>query len=189
MQVPADQAQASAGSTTPVATYRGHGGSVLDVSVSPSGTAFVSASQDKTLRIWPTGKSCFTAHSDKLIGLRPLAHRSDRLLGAGAELAAQAAERSPQPTCSKKKQKLQNGDAVLKGGAEIDNISELTGHSDAATSIVWTAGDAIYSGSMDHSVTALSHLLTSVKSLHGTWHSCPNCVCCCRSGNGMQRRG
>ena len=104
-------------------------------------------------------------------------------------MAAQAAERNPQPTGSKKKQKLQNGQAILKSGAEIDNISELTGHSDAATSVVWTAGDAIYSGSMDHSVRALPRLLASVKSLHGTLNSWPHCVRCCRSGNGMQRRG
>lgn len=37
--------------------YKGHGGSVLDVAAAPSGERFVSASQDKNLRVWPTGQA------------------------------------------------------------------------------------------------------------------------------------
>lgn len=53
LQVPSRAAHES----TQVAVYKGHGGSILDVAAAPSGERFVSASQDKNLRVWPTGQA------------------------------------------------------------------------------------------------------------------------------------
>ena len=53
MQVPSEPAHLRR--ATCAAVYKGHSGSVLGIAAAPSGDHFVSASQDKTLRIWPTG--------------------------------------------------------------------------------------------------------------------------------------
>ena len=51
-----------------MAEYKGHSYSVWDVSVNASGTYFVSASLDRTLRLWNTEYACplriFAGHND-----------------------------------------------------------------------------------------------------------------------------
>ena len=56
VQIPEDPAQLRRTGTACAAVYKGHGGSVLDLAAAPGGDKFASASQDKTLRIWPTGQ-------------------------------------------------------------------------------------------------------------------------------------
>lgn len=55
LQIPRDAAQLRQAGNSCAAVYKGHGGSVLDLAASPEADKFVTASQDKTLRIWPTG--------------------------------------------------------------------------------------------------------------------------------------
>lgn len=74
-------------------------------------------------------------------------------LAAGDAMAAEAAEKGTAP--STKRLKLKDGGKALIGGVEVEPSFELMGHTDAATSVTWTAGGHIYSGSMDHSVSPL----------------------------------
>ena len=68
------------------------------------------------------------------------------LMGAQEELQEEG---------TKKKQKGRGGKPLPSQAVEVKHHSELTGHTDAATAVLWTEPEYIHSGSMDHSVSAL----------------------------------
>lgn len=57
---------------------------------------------------------------------------------------------------TKKKRKSGSGKSLPAQAVEVGHHSELTGHTDAATSVIWMEPETLHSGSMDHSVSSSS---------------------------------
>lgn len=53
----------------------------------------------------------------------------------------------------KKKRKAGSGRALNAQAPEIAHASELSGHNDGVTSVIWSTPETITSGSMDHTVS------------------------------------
>lgn len=75
-------------------------------------------------------------------------------IGTGDSVLEGASELQEEGT--KKKRKSGSGNSLLAQAVEVGHHSELTGHTDAATSVIWMEPETLHSGSMDHSVSASS---------------------------------
>ena len=71
---------------------------------------------------------------------------------AGSSVLAGAQE--AQEEGARKKRKAVAGNPLPAQAVEIGHHSELTGHTDAVTSVIWHEPEVLHSGSMDHSVSA-----------------------------------
>ena len=113
----------------PAFKYTGHAASVEGVAASRDGTRFCSASFDKTLKVWAAPSSSELA---------------DALAAFGDGAISEASTRPGRAKSAKPDGKTQ---AIKERGCTCT----LLGHTQAVSSVAW-GGDAVVSGSWDHTV-------------------------------------
>ncbi|CAK0736467.1 hypothetical protein CVIRNUC_000750 [Coccomyxa viridis] len=123
----AEPDNAGAAEAQPLVAYREHTDAVTGIAVSPEGALLVSASWDTSLRIWPTGS-------------------------AVAERAREEDAATAKHETGAKRKKGAAGAAMPSAPSVEASKQELSGHSQAVSSVAWPSPETILSGSWDNSV-------------------------------------
>lgn len=76
----------------------------------------------------------------------------------------------------KRRKGARQSPVALTQGVEMQHSLELLGHKDAVTSTIWAESNAIYSGSMDHSVRSSYPLATHLLTLSHTNQVAENAI-------------